>query len=72
MRQAANEIETASDAAEEAQAGVEMTAVTEHEGRAEELDSVMVEKGQETHAGHDGGHSMPQAPMLQVVTRIRA
>ena len=68
VRQAANEIETASDAAEEAQTGVEMTAVTEHEGRAEELDSVMVEKGQET---------MPvmtvalnaASPMLQVVTR---
>lgn len=68
VQQAANEIETASDAAEEAQTGVEMTAVTEHEGRAEELDSVMVEKGQET---------MPvmtvalnaASPMLQVVTR---
>lgn len=68
VRQAANEIETASDAAEEAQAGVELTAVTEHEGQTEELDSVMVEKGQET---------MPvmtvalnaASPMLQVVTR---
>ena len=68
VRQAANEIKTASDAAEEAQAGVELTAVTEHEGQAEELDSVMVEKGQET---------MPvmtvalnaASPMLQVVTR---
>lgn len=68
VQQAANEIETASDAAEEAQAGVELTAVTEHEGQTEELDSVMVEKGQET---------MPvmtvalnaASPMLQVVTR---
>lgn len=68
VRQAANEIETASDAAEEAQAGVELTVVTEHEGQTEELDSVMVEKGQET---------MPvmtvalnaASPMLQVVTR---
>ena len=68
VRQAANEIETASDAAEEAQAGVELTAVTEHEGQTEELDSVMVEKGQETMPVMTVALNAAN-PMLQVVTR---
>ena len=68
VRQAAEEIETASDAEEEAETGVQLSAVTEHEGQAEELDSVMVEKGQETMPVMTVALNAAN-PMLQVVTR---